>query len=490
MPLAPPPPTRARPLASWRDCLATLREPGTPSPIASPASPSPTDPAPHPQDPTQGWRIWYELGEGPEESLGVALWVQEQLGALGPLDPARHRLHRCAPEDRMLVALLCPSLREGNRRPRRGGRLPPRTSLEASLAWAVLPQLCATGRCIRTRGGEPLHWDDGGPWRAAMHLQPGGDGDWRLRVGLERPPQTVWLDVEGRRLLPGALAVMDGKLVRCSTAMPAIWRQALTRLTRITIPAEDLLPCLAELLELSEAPPLRLPPEVEARALRVQPRPWLVLRRPTGYPNPAIVTGEMLLEYDGHRVQGTTPRRDLHVARQAGVLIRRDGPREQAALTELHSLIGTSSGLESGGLVLRVADLPQILGTLLDRGWGVTHTGREVLQAGPPLVRLGLAEGGDLLLCAQVRFGEHRVGLATLLGALAREQVLLQLGSEHLGLLPRAWLVRYAHLVPLGELEEEALRCPRSLSRLLEPILQREAHLECDPRLGLGSASR
>src|SRR5262245_61642517 len=85
-----------------------------------------------------------------------------------------------------------------------------------SLAEAIVPLMCATGRCLvagdDAEKSRPLEWDDGPPWELAIEVDRDAAGDqWLLEGYLRRADQTLPL-AEATLVLPGGLVITREKV--------------------------------------------------------------------------------------------------------------------------------------------------------------------------------------------------------------------------------------------------------------------------------------
>jgi SNF2 family DNA or RNA helicase len=129
----------------------------------------------------------------------------------------------------------------------------------------------------------------------------------------------------------------------------------------------------------------------------------------------------------------------------------RDFAAEAAAAADLEAL-----GFRRAAIYDREADFriarsrfAEAAADLLERGWEVEAEGRALRRAGTP--RFSVASGADWFeLTAEVDFDGETAALPELLAAVRRKERLVRLGDGSSGLLPAAWLERYAPLAALA----------------------------------------
>ncbi len=150
---------------------------------------------------------------------------------------------------------------------------------------------------------------------------------------------------------------------------------------------------------------------------------------------------------------------------------------ENGFLEKLKSLKGVEPVTgENGEASFRIipTEFPSLVSSLLEWGWKVEAHGKKVRGSGE--FNIGVTSGVDWFdIHGDVKFdGGLRLGIPKLLAAIERRDNLVALGDGTLGMLPSAWLERYAPLVKLGKQVEEGLRFTRSQGALLAAWLEEE----------------
>ncbi len=114
--------------------------------------------------------------------------------------------------------------------------------------------------------------------------------------------------------------------------------------------------------------------------------------------------------------------------------------------------------------------LPAIVGQLLEQGWEVEAEGCKVRSAGA--FSINITSGVDWFdLESSVDFGEAAASLPALLAAAKTGDGYVQLDDGSRGMLPQAWLDRFAPLADLAQVDGDRLRFKPSQAMLLDVML-------------------
>ncbi len=364
-----------------------------------------------------------------------------------------------------------------------------RCDVQPALVRSLLPLLLGTGRAgLRTTPGieppsEPLHWDDGPPWQFRLEVHRAEPGSqYELTGVLVRGAERVDLATPVLILAAGVVFFAD-RAALLSDGGAFAWITHLRRVGALRVPAKQTPEFLEALLELPALPPHELPPDLVTETVRPPARPRLCVRRgPRDWP-PDLLQAELSFDYDGVVVGADRtglgmfepPRRRLlfrspEAERTARERVRALGLRERPR--------ATSSG-PGRALSLEARALPRVARVLLDEGWQVEGDG--ALYRRPGAFHGAVTSGVDWFeLHGAIEFGDQVAPLPALLAALQRGETTVRLGDGTFGLLPEAWLRRYAALAGLGTREGDHLRFSRAQVGFLDALLAEQPHVAAD----------
>ncbi|QEH35766.1 RNA polymerase-associated protein RapA [Aquisphaera giovannonii] len=370
---------------------------------------------------------------------------------------------------------------------------PSRFLLPHALSEALLPRLCATGRCLlRESEAEPsmrpLRWDDAGPWEFWLKAAPDGAGKayaiaGELRRGEERLPLRA-----PHLLLSGGLVFWEDRVapLRDFDAFP--WITMLRQQGGVRVPAGQEQEFLEELLRMPDLPRLDLPEDLHYEEVTPAPRPCLTIKRRDDRGrmsdrDPSWVVGELSFDYGGHVVPARSPARSVFEP-EARRLLLRDPAAERsfdARLEEVGFHRRIDYYRQGEALEMPARNLPKAAAALLKEGWRVEAEGKLYRQAGD--FRIEVTSGIDWFeLHGGVTFGDQEVPLPALLAALRRGEDLVPLGDGSFGLLPEEWLKKYAPLAGLGTPEGDHLQFRRTQVGLLDALLAEQPEARFDER--------
>jgi superfamily II DNA or RNA helicase len=367
---------------------------------------------------------------------------------------------------------------------------PARFVLTHALSEALLPGLCATGRCfLRESESESslrtLHWDDAGPWEFWLSVTSNETGK-RLAVAGE------FRRAGERMSLAAPVLLMKGGLIFWEDRVAPLvdfgafeWISLLRSKGEVSVPGGQKQEFLQELLSLRDLPRLDLPEELRFEEVASVPRPCLTIkRRPAstwGYGRSQDwLVGEQSFEYEGHEVPARSPGRGIFEPESRRLLLR-DPAAERSFAARLEQ-VGfhrrTNYGRDDT-LELLSRHLPKTTRTLLQEGWRVEAEGKLYRQAGD--FRIEVTSGIDWFeLHGGVTFGDQEVPLPALLAALRRGEDVVPLGDGGFGLLPEEWLRKYAALAGVGTPEGDHLRFRRTQVGLLDVLLAEQPEARFD----------
>jgi hypothetical protein len=350
--------------------------------------------------------------------------------------------------------------------------LPSRARLIDPLPLALVPEMCATGRCyLRTEvPAEPalLAWDARlwQPWLVVRYR----DRETlvvtaELRAGDERVALAA-----PKALLAGGLVLFADRAAQWEVGDAFAWLAHLRQTPELLVPAEDGGE-LVERLHATPLPHLELPDELRIEELHVAPRPRLRIRPPARQWSTDRLSAELSFAYAGHEVAHGKPGRAL-VQTEPRRIVVRDARAEAAAAAQLAPLAFRSEwSAEGPRFSLSPRQLDRAVRALVESGWLVEAQGKRYRAAG--FVDLEVRSGIDWFeLHGGAQFDGTHVQLPALLAALGAGAGSVRLDDGSFGLLPADWLARNQMLLQLGEPTGDHLRFAASQAGLLDVLLQ------------------
>ena len=369
---------------------------------------------------------------------------------------------------------------------------PARFLLAHSLSEALLPMLCATGRCMLRESEpdgsmRPLRWDDAGPWEFWLTVTPDDTGKTYAITGeLRRAGERLALETP-LLLLSGGLVFWEDRVAPLLDFGAFQWIALLRQQGKVSVPAKQKQEFLAELLRLPDLPRLDLPEEMRYEEVAPAPRPSLTIKRRDVRPymsdrDQNWLIGDLSFEYDGHVVPARSPARSVFEPEKRRLLLR-DPAAERSFEARLEEVgFHRRTDYRQGEtLELLARNLPKAARALLQEGWRVEAQGKLYREAGD--FRIEVTSGIDWFeLHGGATFGDQEVPLPTLLAALKRGEDLVPLGDGSFGLLPEEWLKKYVTLAGVGTPEGDHLRFRRTQVGLLDVLLAEQPEARFDKR--------
>jgi superfamily II DNA or RNA helicase len=350
----------------------------------------------------------------------------------------------------------------------------------------VLPQLCATGRCRLLLApdlldGEPLAWDDGGPWELGLEVREERGGDCTLTGWLRRGDESMPL-AQAALLLGEGFVFTAGWVARFEGSGAFSWVTLLRKHGDLHVPAADRDELIERLLAAPDLPRLDLPRSMQIEEAHPAPQPRLRLRTPSKkYLYRDWPRADLSFFYEGREVAAGAPGHGLYQRPERRFLLR-DSAAEERSVARLRQLgFRPSQDAEPGeaGFLVANSRVPKAVRALLAEGWSVEAEGKLYRSAGQ--FKVGVSSGVDWFeLRAQADFEGERVDLPRLLAALHRGESFIALGDGSLGLLPEEWLQRLAPVSGLGVAEGDHLRFQAAQAPLLDAWLMDEPETTFD----------
>jgi hypothetical protein len=483
-------------------------------------APPPPPPAPPPPPPEPGWRQRVSAVHGAIGRLAPAARRTEAVEILYVVDAAasgrrgrlalevreRRALARggwskprplrvtmstadlaADPADREALALLlgASSLDDWGYRP--GDRaLGSSVALDGAVAVALLPRLCATGRCLLSLGRHeadlaPLAWDDGPPWE--LHLEARADGDgYVLGAHLRRGDERRGLD-EAVLTVAAGLVIFDGLAARFDHGRLFPWITALHGRPSLRVPRADAGELALELIAGTPEPArLDLPEELRLEQVRTQAKPHLTVRRESSIWHPDRLVCELHFDYDGTPLRPGDAEHVTLDRRGRRVLVRdREGERRAEEQLAAAGVKTRASRYEPGGVRRELAPrrLPRAVRQLVAQGWHVMAEGEVYRHASG--LNVGIRSGLDWFdLEGEVDFGGRKVPFPAALAALRRGETLVPLGDGELGLLPEEWLKRYGLAARVADHADGHIRFRASQIGFLDALLLAQPEVSAD----------
>jgi len=362
----------------------------------------------------------------------------------------------------------------------------------------VLPLLAQTGRLYQRSppsaagfipsnepmgrfrfSGSPLGWDGGSPWQFRLEVRPGDP--IALTGSLVRDHESI--AVTDAPALARGFLVVRGAVARVDDGGALPWLLELRRSGAVHVP-ESAAPLLIEALARSDVDPANLPAALRYERFTVSPRPRVKVSR--GHQRPGRGSRDDLearvdFDYGGVVLPARADAGGYDAATRR--MIRRDRVVELAAFARLQQLGFARqwySASADDALAIAVDRFPGAVRTLVDEGWHVEAEGR-VFRAARAM-QMHVKSGVDWFeLHGEVDFGGNRtVPVSELLAALRRGEATVILDDGTRGMLPEAWLKRYARVAAFGEAAGDHVRYRPSQAVLLDALLETQPAVSVD----------
>ncbi len=365
-----------------------------------------------------------------------------------------------------------------------------RSILTQTLAEALLPKLCATGRCFLSEMDaehrlKPLQWDGNGPWEFWLKVEPEQtDQSCKLTGELRRGDERMTLRAP-RLLIGGGFVFWENRVAPLIDQDAFSWLTLMRVQGDVSVPASEKHEFLAELLNLPRLPLLELPEDLRYEEVTLAPRPCVTFkRRKMGYwsgeSDANWLVAELSFDYEGHTLPANSQARAVVQSDQRRMILR-DQATERALSGRLDTLPfqRKTPYKQAEILELLARNLPKVARTLLQEGWRVEAEGKLYHRAGD--FRIEVQSGIDWFeLHGGANFGGQEVPLPSLLAALKRGDGMVALGDGSFGLLPEEWLKKYATLAGVGTPDGDHLRFQRTQVGLMDVLLAEQPEAQFD----------
>lgn len=360
--------------------------------------------------------------------------------------------------------------------------------LGGATADAVLPLLCASGRCRLTDkhgdSGPALRMDEGPSWEFRLDVGKDADGaQYVLSGALLREGERLDL-ASPSLLIEGGWVFWPDRAARLIDHGAFRWIVMLRKAGEVRVPLRQADELLDHLLRAPTPPPMKLPDELAVEEVRVPPKPCLQFRKLDRRWGREVLLAELTFDYDGRRVDGSTPGRGIYVKASRRFILW-DRAAERAAADRLEALGLRPDRYErSGALKLAHRHLPRVVTALVAEGWEV-HAEDAICRRADDF-QLRVSSGIDWFeLHGAADFGGVSASLPKLLAALNKGESFVHLDDGSLGILPEQWLRKFDMLASVAAAEDNHLRFKTSQAGFLDALLAAQPEATCDETFDL-----
>jgi len=355
--------------------------------------------------------------------------------------------------------------------------------LHEALTYAVMPLLCGSGRCrLQTKSGEelpPLQLDVGAAWEFRLVIRKDEAAkQFVLSGSLRRDGERQDL-ASPVMLTRGGWVFWPDRVARLNDHGAFGWISLLRREKQVRAPVRQADELLEWLLRVPDGPPMDLPADLSYQEVRPAPRRCLRIRKPDRRWGQDLLTAELGFEYDGRRVDNSSPGRGIYI-KESRRLILRDPAVEHAAAEKLMSLgLRRDAYGPEGRFQLRPKLLPRVVAELVAEDWDVQADGSLYRRAGK--FEMAVSSGIDWFeLRGSADFGGVAASLPQLLAALRKGEQFVRLGDGSLGILPEQWLRRFGLLASVATTQKDHLRFKPTQAGFLDALLAAQPEATCD----------
>jgi SNF2 family DNA or RNA helicase len=339
----------------------------------------------------------------------------------------------------------------------------------------IVRRLCATERLFLGSSHDKNHWRLA-RWsdrKLALRVRttPVSEQDW-IEALVELHDGSTVVSVKGVHFIDSRLVLFDDTFLELESHPAPAWVRQAVHGFPIHVPRQDWPQFFGLVTSLRRGPSWNLPDELSPRAVRGTPRTRIVFKFDA---RRSVAAGEMSFLYrDGEAILETFDR-DIHFAmsQDASVVIYFDEAFHQQA-----RLLLRQSGFqpvkdpetfkrtwETGMTRFGKAVRP-----LIENGWDVLAEGKPVRVSTGAKVKV--SSGIDwFALDARAEFDDQEASLPELLEALGNKSTFVRLGDGSIGILPEAWIQRYAPLARFGKEVDGKIQMRLPQAPLLDALL-------------------
>jgi len=355
--------------------------------------------------------------------------------------------------------------------------------LHEAMTDVVVPLLCGSGRCrLQTEAGEefpPLQIDVGQAWQFRLDVRKDEAAKQYVLSGSLRRDRKRQDLASPVMLTQGGWVFWSDRAARLNDHGAFVWISLLRQEKEVRVPARQGDELLEWLLRIPVAPPIDLPEELSYQEVRRTPRLCLRIRKPDRGWGRDRLMAELGFEYDGQRVDNSSPERGIYL-KESRRLILRDPAAEQAAAEKLKSLgLRRDAYGPNGSLQLRPKLLPRVVAELVAENWEVQADGSLYRRVGN--FEIAVSSGIDWFeLHGSADYGEVSASLPQLLAALKKGESFVRLDDGSLGILPEQWLRKFGLLASVATTQKDHLRFKPTQAGFLDALLAAQPEATCD----------
>ncbi len=445
--------------------------------------------------------ILYEIDvEASKQTLDLVIQLSMRQrrtgGGWGKIKPLKLKPgqldHIESPEDRQILSYLHGAYPERPSAQKAGMDRPVSVSryrVAVELAEFLFPMMCPTGR-VRFLGdsetkGAKLAWDSEVPWEFCLHLTWDEKSErWKLDGELSRDQETLPLSA-ARLIIPGGLFVTNEKICRLVDYQAFEWIRTIQTDGPLFVKEGEQEELIDRLLDQPVLPRLELPEELQLEEVHIDPVPSLSVHTPAAGMSwmPDRLEADVEFDYEGVVVRGSSPQWALLQREEQRCLVRsRKFERDcWSHLQQAGFRRYLDQRLKQHDVEISARNLGPAVKTLIDLGWQVRASGRQIRKAGTLAfkVRSDIDWFG---LSAEVDFEGATVSFPELLSALVRGDTTILLSDGSLGILPEEWARQYGLLAGLGQFDGDEMKFTAGQISLLDALLSTQNQVDYDQK--------
>jgi superfamily II DNA or RNA helicase len=366
--------------------------------------------------------------------------------------------------------------------------------IPSASAQEYLPRILATGRCVITPNlttASPAlvsaTWDEGPLWRFELDWKKDAKRKVLIAHGRFRRPGP-----DGEEILPvekTSIVFSDGLMMmpdRFSRAEPLsrqsmAWIKFFRGREELAVPEKDLSEFAGQFYATASSTELNLPEEHRWPVVETKPQPCVRITKAKSHYYNESLYAKVFYSYDGTEI-GMSDVSLRFADTSTKRLIVRDLQEESVRYGQLHQAgfrNPDSYVREKCDLQLPEKKLHLAVSELMQLGWVVEAEG--IGMRSPGKFDISVTSGVDWFdLSVVFDFDGMKATLPELLEAVENGNSYITLGDGTRGMLPQAWLKKYAPIVEMGKQHGDSLRFLPSQAIILDAMLaaQPEANLD------------